>query len=554
VKATVKALLWPGGAPVTGLSLRYYDRGGTLQTAAKTASDGLTTIDIYGSDTFRIDPGEYQSVAGTLLLGKDISDNTTYTIRYNAPNEVWLHYKEQVSGPFNVKVITESGDLVVGAMVVIPLQADDRAQQETDATGLAHFAGLPKKVYGVSVAAIAGAGVTLYGTQILDLMQPEPLPDPIVTIVVSDKAVITKIVNPVGGDELITGVECVLFNEQTGLEVERKTTDNGIVTFLVVPDPVATYKIEESYPGVIKPETVTNIPAENTVIIVEPEYDDCCNVSVTVVRNDNPGEPVPGAIITLTKDSTVIGPQPATQKFLHVPYGTYVVTVECEGYALVDADKTKIVDESCGTTCYWTLRVEDTTGSGLRIKCKVVDADNNPVPGALIQVDYKATVLWADFDLLTYGSIATGSVVLTTDGPAVQCDDEGNCDFYVPSVGTKLPGDITAIDAYRVCAGHQDYYNKAGKKGEWSDWIEVKVSVATPILFTLYKTSPSPGTTMLLIYGIATAGLAIGGTVAKTKSKAVGTAVQLSAIIPAALAGYEAYKIIKAKWPSWLGG
>jgi len=539
-------------SPLAGVKLVYRDRTGEI-TSNPTDNDGNVQIAMYENDVSNPNRTvDYESPLGVLKIGKSPNDTYEYPIYANRLNEIYFRFKDPDSGPFNVKVVTESGTPVSGATVVVPLVDDLRNQFKTNAAGIAAFPGLPRRHISVSALAISIEGTALIGTRIVDLTQPQPYPDPIATITVSDKSVITKILLGPNG-EMPSGVRAQLILKATGAVVATAESIDGITNFLVTEDETALYEIPQEKEGLII-DTAEDVKGTDTTIIEHFQYDNCTNVAVSVVREDNINSPIPNAMVALTAGATVLGPQLSSLLFVLVPFGTYTVSVQAEGYAIVSADVMQVCSEACGPVCYWTVRMKDLSdpvGDKLRIKCKVVDEKNNPVPNALIQVDYKATLLWSDFDLATWATILTGETAITTDGSAVRCTDEGVCDFQVPRVGLRLPGDVTPINAYRICAGHKDYYNEKGKKGEWTEWIEITQSAGAATTFTLTST-PEVIPSMLLVCAIATAGLAVGGTIAKTKRKGVGTAVQLSALIPGALTAYEGYKYVKSKL-GWLG-
>lgn len=107
---------------------------------------------------------------------------------------------------------------------------------------------------------------------------------------------------------------------------------------------------------------------------------------------------------------------------------------------------------------------------------------------------------------------------------------------------------------------------KTDTNGEFAImWTVEKVEIAGKA--EIYAYHPASGTkssiqevdikkkseyTMLLIYGAIAVGTYVGGTMiegASPKMKVVGTALKVGTVIPAALAGYEGYKIIKEKIP-----
>jgi len=546
------AAYFTDGTPIEGLKIYYHDRTGE-RLSGVTDSNGHVTISLDESDTAAIlKDKKHPSPYGELLIGKDPNDATEYKIKCGVQNVLFFRLAQTISDSFNVKVVTETGTPIVGATVFVLLVSDKIAEAKTDALGIAKFSGgLERGAYGVAAAAISGTGTQLVGTQHIDL-RVIPYPDPITTITVSDKAVITVVKrNPNG--VLLDGVTATLIGKNGNIVATTQTV-NGYANFLVVENEADLYTIQQEKAG-YKPQTTPNVPGKSDILPETTDFDNAASVTVKLVLKDS-NETITGRV-TLRSGTLVLGPQYSVEVFQEVPYGTYTVEVAAEGYQIVPADATQVCNEACGSMCNWTIRmtdVNDPTGDKSRMQCKVTDEDGNPVPDAFIEVDYHTVLsfVWESFDLATWGTILKGEIGLTSDGQGVICDGEGLCDFQVPKPGKQLQGDLSPISVYRVRASHKDYYNEKGKKGGQTEWIEVPASVSSPILFTLTKT-PEVIPSMLLICAVATAGLAIGGTVIKAKSKGVGTAVQLSALIPGALTAYEGYKYVKSKL-GWLGG
>jgi hypothetical protein len=154
---------------------------------------------------------------------------------------------------------------------------------------------------------------------------------------------------------------------------------------------------------------------------------------------------------------------------------------------------------------------------------------------------------WGIYEI-DQNNVVDGVVVNTTEGVCVQCTAEGTCKVVLAPIGTSIS--LFKIDKYRLMSGHADYYNEKGKKGEWSEPIEVVESPVSPLVFTL-STAPEVSYTKLVIYGVATAGLFIGGSLAaKSKNPAISKVspiVKYSSIIPGALTVIEGGKIVVRK-------
>lgn len=558
-------------------ALRYSDNQ-PLASITFTLSDGQeVTTDSNGKATFKIGKSDTLTIKeaidpiGEYAPGMDSRDTSWMdaVVGPGTTTVVFFHFAE-FSEAFDIPVIISGGEHdgepAVGAYVVLsnPEREGARWSALTDQNGMAHFEGNRiERLLWTATAMVALESTSYYDQKILDLQQT---PYIIPVLEIAHKYTITKVTLIEGTPHPLIGCMVRLINEQTDELVDERMSDKyGNVTFFIEPSDTTTYRLEQEKEGYNSdmPAIIPNIPGDQPSQQRDDleRTGDICDVNIHPMNAETHGL-IPDAIVTLYGNGTSFGPQPSSQTFIDVPYGDYIVEVLAEGFVQSEAELNKIwtVGPPCkdngGCLCIFKPSLDNAYGpSTIPIECIVEDEKGNRVPNAIISIEYNSispVPIWDNYPI-TQEDVISGTVVTTKDGYLVECTSEGYCKFVLAPIGAQLEPDLTKIDAYRLKASHSNFYNEDGNKGKWTETIEIVQTPPNTLVFTLY-TSPPSNISKLIIYGCTTAGLAIGGTVVKTKRKDVGTAIQLSSLIPLAFTIYESYKIIKDKWPIWLGG